>query len=439
LHPRGTTIPGVKADGAPVAGLTNWAGNHAYVARALHEPESMEQVQEIVRNARSLRVLGTRHSFNDIADTAGDMVSLRRMPRVFDLDEAAGTATVDGGVRYGELCGPLDAAGFALHSLASLPHISVAGACATATHGSGDRIGNLATAVTALEVVTADGEKAVFARDRDPDALNGAVVSLGALGVITSLTLELQPTFRMRQDVYEDLPLISVIDRFDDVTASADCVSLFTGWREPLFEQVWLKRRVADGEAFEPLPDLFGATLARVPLHPIRGMSADACTEQLGVAGPWHERMPHFRMDHTPSSGDELQSEYLVPRHLAGDALLALAGIRDRFASLVQVSEVRTIASDELWMSTAAGRASVSIHFTWQPDWDGVRAVLPTIEGVLAPFEPRPHWGKLFTMSPEAVRSSYEKLPQFAALLERYDPAGKFRNAFVDRYIVGGD
>lgn len=265
------------------------------------------------------------------------------------------------------------------------------------------------------------------------------MVSLGGLGVVTSVTLELQPTFRMRQDVYEDLPLDRVVDHFDEVTASADSVSLFTEWRGPLFEQVWLKRRVAEGEGFEPRLGPFGESSATVPRHPIRRMTADACTEQLGVAGPWHERMPHFRMDHTPSAGDELQTEYLIPRQHAGGALLALAGIRERLAPLVQVSEVRTIAADELWMSTAYGRASVSIHFTWLPDWDGVRMVLPMIEGVLAPFEPRPHWGKLFTMSPEAVRSSYEKLPQFVTLLERLDPAGKFRNAFMARYVLGGD
>jgi alditol oxidase len=276
-----------------------------------------------------------------------------------------------------------------------------------------------------------------FARDRDPAAFNGAVVALGGLGVVTSLTLELQPTFRMRQDVYEDLPLERVVEQFDAVTASADSVSLFTEWRGPVFEQVWLKRRVAEGEGFEARPGPFGTTSATVARHPIRRMSADACTEQLGLAGPWHERMPHFRMDHTPSAGDELQSEYLIPRQHAGDALLALAGIRDRFAALVQVSEVRTIATDELWMSSAFARASASIHFTWQPDWEGVRAVLPAIEAVLAPFEPRPHWGKLFMMSPEDVRASYEKRPEFVGLLERHDPAGKFRNAFMDRYVLG--
>jgi xylitol oxidase len=429
----------VEIYGNPTAGLTNWAGNHAYSAARLHEPESIEQLQDIVRDGGSLRVLGSRHSFNDIADTTGHLLSLSRMPRVFDLDPVAGTVRVDGGVRYGELCGPLHAAGFALNNLASLPHISVAGACATATHGSGDRIGNLATAVAAMEIVTADGEILALTRDGDPDVFNGAVVSLGGLGVVTSLTLDLQPTFQMRQDLYEGLPLAQVADHCDEITSSADSVSLFTDWQGPVVDQVWLKRRVADDERFEQPAEFFGATIATVPIHPIRRMPADACTEQLGVAGPWHERLPHFRMDHTPSSGNELQSEYLVPRENAVESLLAIDAVRDRFAPLLEISEVRTIAGDELWMSTASGRDSVAFHFTWQPDWEAVRRVLPTIEAAIAPFQPRPHWGKLFTMAPETVRASYERLPQFAALLERHDPTGTFRNAFLNRNIFEGE
>jgi alditol oxidase len=419
-------------------GLTNWAGNLAYSAARLHEPESMEQLRDIVRNTPSLRVLGSRHSFNDIADTKGDQVSLRRMPRIFELDRGVGTVRVDGGVRYGELCADLHAAGFALHNLASLPHISVAGACATGTHGSGNESGNLATAVTSLEVVTADGEIATFSRERHHEDFTGAVVSLGGLGVVTALTLELRPAFQMRQDVYENLPLAQLVDHFDEITSAADSVSVFAEWRGPTFDQVWLKRRVRPGGAFTPTTDLYGATVATVAIHPIRRMSAANCTEQLGVAGPWHERLPHFRMDHTPSSGAELQTEYLIPRHHAVAALLAIDGIRDRFASLLQISELRTVAADELWMSPSYRRASVAIHFTWQLDWTGVHQVLPDIEDALAPFEPRPHWGKLFTIPPEVVRSRYEKLPAFVDLLHRHDPAGKFRNTFLERYIFGG-
>jgi xylitol oxidase len=322
--------------------------------------------------------------------------------------------------------------------MASLPHISVAGACATATHGSGDRSGNLASAVSAMEVVTADGEIVSFDRDSERDEFDGAVVSLGGLGSVTTLTLMLQPAFRMRQDLYENMPLARLVDHFDEVASSADSVSLFSDWRGPNVEQIWLKRRVPDGEVFSPAPAMFGATLATVPIHPIRRMSAEACTEQLGVPGRWHERLPHFRMDFMPSSGAELQSEYLIPRQHAVDALLAVDAVRDRFAPLLQISEVRTIAADDLWMSTAYHRASVALHFTWQPDWEAARLVLPYVEAALEPFDPRPHWGKLFTMPPEAVRASYEKLPQFAALLRRHDPDGAFRNAFLDRYVFDG-
>ena len=424
--------------GAPLAGLTNWAGNHPYVAASIHEPESIERLQEIVRSARTLRVLGSRHSFNDVADSTGDLVSLRRMPRIFRLDRGARTVTVDAGVRYGELCAELDSAGFALHNLASLPHISVAGACATGTHGSGNRNGCLATSVTAMEIVTADGDIRALSRENSPDIFDGAVVALGGLGVVTALTLELQPAFRMRQDLYDGLPLSRVVERFDEISSSADSVSLFTDWRGSAFDQVWLKRRVPADDAFEPPSEFFGATIATGPRHPIRALSPAACTEQLGIVGPWHERLPHFRMDHTPASGAELQSEYMIPRDHAAAALLAIDRIRDRFANLLQISEVRTIAADQLWMSMAFGRETVAIHFSWQLDWESVRGILPTIEAALAPFDPRPHWGKLFTMPPEAVRSSYEEMPRFVELLGRFDPSATFRNAFLDRYIVAG-
>ena len=420
-----------------LSGLTNWAGNYAYAAARLHEPASLDELQTVVRAAARLRVLGSRHAFNDIADTTGDLVSLARMPKIVELDRSASRVTIDGAIRYGDLCPVLDAAGYALPNLASLPHISVAGACATSTHGSGDRIGSLATAVSGFELLAADGEHRSFSRDLDSDAFSGMVVSLGGLGVVTRLTLDLEPAFRIRQDVYERLPFRTALDHLDDITASADSVSLFTAWRGPLFDQVWLKRRVADGDGFEAPPTFFGATRATRQRHPIDGMPAEACTPQLGVPGPWHERLPHFRMDATPSAGNELQSEYQVPRRHAADALRALEPLRDRIGPLVQVSEIRTIAADDLWLSPSFGRESVAIHFTWLPDWDAVGALLPAIEEALAPYEPRPHWGKLFTISPHELRPRYPRIDDFAALLNRHDPGGKFRNAFVERYVAG--
>ena len=418
---------------------TNWAGNLTYRAAAFHEPRSIEELQDLVRASRSLRVVGSRHSFNGIADTTGDQVSLERLPRRFEIDTAAATVTVDGGVRYGELCGRLDAAGFALHNLASLPHISVAGACATATHGSGNRSGNLATSVVSLEVVTADGERTVFAQGGEATEFEGSVVALGGLGVVTAVTLGLEPAFWMRQDLYEDLPIEAVADHFDEISSLADSVSLFSEWRGPLFEQLWLKRRVAEGDGFVPPDTLFGATRATVPLHPIRRLPADACTEQLGVPGPWHERLPHFRMDHLPSAGEELQSEYLLPRAHAADALLAIERVHRTFAPVLQVAEIRTVAADRLWMSTAHDRPSVAFHFTWQRDWPAVRRVLAVIEAALDPFDPRPHWGKLFTMPAAAVRAAYVRRPAFVELLRRHDPGGTFRNTFLDEYVFGPD
>jgi xylitol oxidase len=418
-------------------GLTNWAGNYTYSAARLHEPESIDQLQEIVRSVPRLRVLGSRHSFNDLADTSADLVSLARLPRVLDIDRSSDTVTIDGAVRYGDLCPALDAAGYALPNLASLPHIAVAGACATSTHGSGDRLGSLATTVSGLELLSADGEQRTFSRDRDGDEFDGMVVSLGALGVVTTLTLQLEPAFRMRQDVYERLQLRTGLDHLDEITASADSVSLFTAWRAPEFDQVWLKRRVTDGEAFEPPQTFFGTTIATRQRHPIVGMPPEACTPQLGVPGPWYERLPHFRMDATPSAGNELQSEYQVPRHLAVEALRALDPLRDRIGPLVQVSEIRTIAADGLWLSPSFGRDSVAIHFTWLPDWDAVARLLPLIEEALAPFEPRPHWGKLFAIPAEELRARYPDRDRFVALARSLDPNGTFRNPFVDGYVFG--
>jgi xylitol oxidase len=430
--------------------MHNWAGNLGYRARAVHRPTTLEALQEIVHTTPRLRPLGTRHAFSDIADTTGDLVSLEAMPRIFELDVASRTLTIDGAVRYGELCGPLHAAGFGLPNLASLPHISVAGAVATGTHGSGDRLGNLATPIRDVELVRADGELVRVRRgDADPP-LEAVVVGLGALGVVTRLVLDVEPTYDMRQDVIDDLPLDAWREAYDEITALGDSVSGFTSWAGDRIDQVWVKRRVrpddpsrdcdGDGDADgDPAIDrlrALGGTPADAPRHPIRGIAADACTAQLGVPGPWHDRLPHFRMDHTPSAGDELQSEYLVDRRHGPAAIAALATIRDRLAPLVQVSEFRTVAADDVWLSPAFERPSTAIHFTWVADWPAVRDMLPTVEAILRPFEPRPHWGKLSRIPGDEVAARYPRLPAFAALAARWDPTGRFRNDYLDRYLA---
>jgi xylitol oxidase len=416
---------------------TNWAGNLTYHAARWHRPATLAELQDVVARCRRLRALGTRHSFNTLADTDADLVSLERLAPHMAVAPDRRSVTVGAGVRYGDLCRFLHREGLSLHNLASLPHISVAGACATATHGSGDNHGSLATAVTALEMVTASGDVVALSRARDGHTFAGAVVALGALGVVTTLTLQVAPAFAVRQDVYEHLPLAALEAHFDELLSCAYSVSLFTDWRASGFNQVWVKRVVNPAEPFSPPADLFGATLARGPLHPIPGVSPVNCTEQLGVPGPWHERLPHFRLEFTPSSGEELQAEYLVPRPHAFAALRALDGLRDQLAPLVQITELRTVAADDLWLSPCYQQDCVCLHFTLVKDWPAVQRLLPVIEAVLAPFEPRPHWGKLFTLPPPLVQARYPRLPDFRRLLAHYDPEGKFRNAFVDAYVFG--
>ena len=420
----------------------NWAGNYQYSTDRLYPAKSIAQVQDLLRKHQNLKVLGSRHCFNGIADSAHNLISLGLMEQVIGLDPEARTVTVDAAMRYGQLAPYLDQQGFALHNLASLPHITIAGACATATHGSGVKNGNLATAVAGLEFITAAGEVRTLSRQNDGEAFRAAVVHLGGLGVVTKVTLDIQPTFRMRQDVYQNLPLAQLNDNFEAIMGSGYSVSLFTDWQKNRISEVWLKRRVEESATGDAKPeraaaDFFGATLATKNLHPISELSAENCTEQMGVPGPWYERMPHFRMGFTPSSGNELQSEYFVPRRNAVDAILAVEKLRDSISPHLMISELRTIDGDNLWMSPCYKQPSLAIHFTWKPDWPSVKKVLPLIEAALAPFGTRPHWGKLFTMAPTTLQSRYEKLPDFRQLLREFDPQGKFRNAFLDTNIYG--
>ena len=412
---------------------TNWAGNVTFQAARHHRPTSVEALQVLVAGADRLRVLGTGHSFNRIADTTGDLLSVADLPKTVEVDEDRRSVTVAGGMRYGELVRPLHDRGWALHNLGSLPHISVAGAVATGTHGSGAGNGNLASAVRALEMVTADGEIVALDRDRDRDTFPGSVLALGALGVVTRLTLDVVPAYRMRQYVYDDLPYDRLAGHLDEVLSAAYSVNVFTDWQEPVRGQVWLKR--LDTDAGEPPERWLGARLADGPRHPVPGMPGVNCTQQLGVPGPWHERLPHFRLGFTPSSGEELQSEYFVARDNAVEALHAVAGLRHQVAPVLQTAEIRTVAADDLWLSPAYQQDSAAFHFTWIADEEAVAPVVSALEVALEPFAARPHWGKVFSTPPGVVAGRYERFPDFAALARRLDPSGKLRNDMVDEYV----
>ena len=414
----------------------NWAGNYTYKAQNLHQPNTVEEVQALVKKLNQQKALGSCHCFNDIADSPLDQISTLNLNKLVSLDEKAMTVTVEGGSKYGQFSPELDKKGYALHNLASLPHISVAGACATATHGSGMKNGNLASAASAIEMVTGTGDIITLSREKDGDKFNGAVVGLGALGIITKVTLDVQKSFQVRQDLFQDLPLQQLKEHFEEIMSSGYSVSLFTDWQNDIISQVWVKRKVeADTKAMGA--DFFGAKAATKNLHPITALSAENCTDQMGVAGPWYERLPHFKMGFTPSSGEELQSEFFVPRQNAVDAILALEKKRDQITPQLMITEIRAIAADNLWMSPCYKQDCIAIHFTWKQHIPEVMQLLPMIEAELAPFNYRPHWGKLFTIAPALLHSRYERLPDFLNLVKEYDPKGKFKNDYLNKNIFG--
>lgn len=429
-RPFGTVV---RVTGQP---LTNWAGNVTFSTDRVCRPTSVEQVQELVaeaeREGRRVRPFGSRHSFNRIADPGdhGVLVDLSALASC-EIDED-GAVWIGSGVRYAELAPQLRAAGRALRNLPSLPHVTVCGAVATATHGSGVRNRGLADAIDAVEVVTADGELRTI--ERGDGDFRGAVVSLGALGVVTRLRLTTEPTYDVAQTVYRGLPIRLATEHLDEIMALGHSVSLFTDWHSGTVDQVWLKCR-PDRDPVAPR-DVFGARPATAACHPLPGGPVEACTEQLGRPGPWHERLPHFRADAVPSTGDELQSEYFVDRVHGAAAMAAVAAVGDAFSPLLLVSEVRTVAADDQWLSPTADTAKLALHFTWRRDQPGVEAVLPELEAALAPFDPRPHWGKLTTLPPEIVRARSPHLADFVTLAERADPQGTFRNQMLDSLLT---
>jgi xylitol oxidase len=406
----------------------NWSRTYAYEAPGLLRPATVEELQAVVAGSARMRVLGTRHAFNDMADSVGPLVSLDRLPRHVEVDTAAGTARVSGHLRYGDVAGELDAAGLALPNLASLPHISVAGACATGTHGSGVTSGNLATSVVAMELVRADGEL-VTLREGEAD-FAGAVVHLGALGVVTSLTLRLVPAFQVSQQVFRGLRWVDTVEHLDDVLGAEYSVSLFTDLRDGTFD-AWLKR--AGGTRTD---DLLGVSAATEQVHPVPGGAGADCTVQRGVPGPWYARLPHFRLEFTPSNGEEIQSEYFVPRARGREALGTLTELAPVLAPLAQVCEVRTVAADDLWLSPAHRTDSLALHFTWHDRPEELATVLPVLEDALVPYGARPHWGKIFTMTAAQIAAAYPRLADFRALVGRMDPDGVFGNDYLARTVL---
>ena len=432
----GTIFSQLEACAPEKERLKNWAGNLEYSTGNVHYPKTLDEVQEIVRNCTKVRGLGSRHSFNTIADSTENQISLKEMNKVVSLDKAANTVTVEAGMKYGEVCQYLHSNGYALHNLASLPHISIAGAIATATHGSGVTNGNLSTGVSAIEFINAAGD--VVTLSKQDENFNGAVVGLGALGIITKVTLDLLPSFNMQQVVYRNLPMAELEKNFLAIMSSGYSVSLFTDWKNKNVNEVWIKSKVEEGKPLpEFAPEFYGAKLATKNMHPVEELDTANCTEQMGVPGVWYERMPHFKMGFTPSAGKELQAEYFVPIEQGYEAMMAVESLHEKISPHLFISEIRAVDADDLWMSPCYKKPCIAIHTTWKQEWETVMNLLPQMEEKLSPFNPRPHWAKLFTVSPSVLQSRIEKLDDFKKLINQHDPFGKFRNEFLDKNLFG--
>jgi xylitol oxidase len=414
---------------------STWAGTHTFGAARLVEAGTVAAVQEaVVGTVGPVRALGTRHSFNDLADTTGTLITVTRIPADPVIDHHARTVTVGAGTRYGDLAVWLESHGWALHNMGSLPHISVGGAVATGTHGSGVTNGCLSDAVAALQYVNAAGD--LVTSRRGDDGFDGLVVGLGAYGIVVSLTLDIQPTYRVRQDVYRDLPWVTVLKDLPAVMSSGYSVSVFTMWAESSVQQVWRKTRIGAGD--DPTPDWLGARFERPDESGLVDVPPDNLTVKGGVDGPWLERLPHFRLESTPSNGDEIQTEYFVALEDGADALHAVRELGEDIAPHLLITELRTVAADSLWLSGAYGRDTLAIHFTWRNDLAAVRSLTPRIEAALAPFGARPHWGKVHSVTADAVAAVTPRLADAREQFERLDPDARFSNEHLRRLGVRG-
>lgn len=405
----------------------NWAGNYRYGGDVVR-PRTADEAQELIARSPRVRALGSRHSFTALPDTDGVLLDLSGLADDVQIDASTATARVTAWSKYGTVAEELERHGWALAGLASLPHISVAGAVATGTHGSGDKNQALSAAVSAIDYLGADGQVRRVARG-DAD-FPGSVVSLGALGIAIAIELDVEPTFEVRQDVLLDLPWSTVESSLDELMAAAYSVSLFTRFGPEGVHQAWFKSR-----ELSLLPGDFGAPVAAEQTHMLAGGDTAATTQQLGVAGPWLHRLPHFRMEFTPSNGAELQSEYLVPRSQALVAIDRLRALGAVMEPLLQAAEFRTVAADDQWLSSASGRDVLGVHFTWRRDPDAVYALLPQIEDALLPLGARPHWGKCFVAGAAELAQLYDQLPAFRSLRDRVDPERKFDNSFLSRVL----
>ncbi|KAI1700234.1 d-arabinono-1,4-lactone oxidase domain-containing protein [Ditylenchus destructor] len=370
-------------DPAPIR-LHNWGNNFRFSTQNIQYPTSVEEVQQIVRNANKLRVVGTRHSFSKIADSPNTMLSTLALKNIIGFDPTVPSITVQAGITYTDL-NPF------------LPNYG----------------------------------------PNDPE-LKAIAVGLGAFGVITQVELEVEPTFNLTNYVFVNMPEQDIYDHFDEIENLGYSVQLFTDFSTPgVWDQVWVWVRSDENSNVGNMQNLYGATRTHEQVTAIEALPPTYLMEQ-GKEQPWYYGLVDYHLGLSGFDGAEIQSEYFMPYENAIPAIQAVSNFSDLIAPRVYTMLIRTIKGDDLWMSESFNETTVAIHFTWKPNMTAVMEVLPQIEQALLPYGARPHWGKVFAQGPETYLHRYPKLNQWKQLAETLDPTHKFRNKFLEDTVFTG-
>lgn len=424
---------------------SNWAGNQSCAPSAVRHPtteaELVAIVRDAARNGQRVKCVGAGHSFTSIACTDGVMVDLSGYRRVLGHDPETRRVTVEAGIPLHVLCDELDARGLALENMGDIAYQSIAGATATATHGTGWHFGNLSSRIVGMRIITGDGTVLDCTEDENPEVLRVARVGLGALGIASAITLEAVPAFRLHA-IEEPIRIDEVLSDFDGFMSSADHVEFYwvphTGW-------ALTKRNRRTDEPAQPRPRLRHA-LDEVILPNV----AFGALCRIGRRKPdWIPRLAKIlpstgRTEYTDRSDKVFTSprlvhfyemEYAIPRDAIPEALNRVRRLVDELG--IQLSfpvEVRVVAPDDIPLSTASGQATgyIAVHVYQGTPYD---AYFQGVEAIMDSYGGRPHWGKLHFQRAETLAPRYPGWDEFQAVRTQVDPEGRFTNPYLDRVL----
>ena len=425
---------------------SNWAGNQTCAPFALERPSTESELVHIVKEAaahdRRVKVVGAGHSFTPIACTDGHLIDLSDYGRVLEHDAAAGTVTVQAGISLSTLCDELDRLGLALENMGDIAYQSIAGATSTATHGTGTAFGNLATQIVGLRLITGDGSVVDCSPSENADVLDVARVGLGALGVVSTVTLRCPPAFRLHA-IEKPVPVDDVLADFDGFMDSADHVEFYwipqTRWALTKRNRRTDEPIAARGRAKEFLDDI------------VLGNGGFGLMCRLGRR--WPRAIPQLakRIPTGPSTveytdrSDKVftsprlvrfyEMEYAIPREAVPEALNRVRALVDRMNVPISFPvEVRVVASDDIPLSTAHGRKTgyIAVHVYRGTPYD---QYFQGVEAIMNDYEGRPHWGKMHFQSAETLAPRYPRWGAFQAMRDQLDPERRFTNPYLDRVL----